>query len=154
MLKNGNHSAHELQRQKVLSQSIYGIWEDADRSIELKVSPRVGGARIKVWAVRDLSTIQRIATFCGLDSSPKRTHWEGFDLITNLEREDDYSFVNGIVNMPNNRRKNSADFKVAGNHFAILYFFYQLSSRDFSRGQSGSLALHKKMGAFNLQENA
>ena len=144
MLKNGSHSAHDLQRQKVLTQSIYGIWEDADHTIELKVSPRVGGAKIKVWSVRDLSIIQKIAAFCGLDSSPKRTHWEGFDLVTNLEREDDHSFVNGIVNMPNNRRKNSAEFKVADTQVAVLNFFYQLSSRDFSRDQTGSLVLQKK----------
>ena len=144
MLKNGSHSAHELQRQKVLTQSIYGIWHDADGAIELKVSPRVGGAKIKVWAVNDLSAIQKIALFCGLDSSPKRTHWEGFDLITNLEREDDHSFVNGMVNMPNNRRKNSADFQVEDGHFGLLTFFYQLSTRDFSKGQSGTLVLQKK----------
>lgn len=144
MLRNGSHSAHDLQRQKVLTQSIYGIWQDAEHTIELKLSPRVGGAKIKVWTVNSISAIQKIAAFCGLDSSPKRTHWEGFDLVTNLEREDDNSFVNGVVNMPNNRRKNSADFKVADGHFALLNFFYQVSTRDFSRSQTGLLVLQKK----------
>jgi len=153
MLRNGNHSAHDLQRQKVLTQSIYGIWHDADHAIELKVSPLVGGAKIKVWAVNNLSVIQKIASFCGLDSSPKRTHWEGFDLITNLEREDDNTFVDGIVHMPNNRRKNSADFKVADGQLALINFFYQVSIRDFSKSQTGLLVLQKKNTGLHLGEN-
>lgn len=147
MLKNGSHSAHDLQRHKVLTQRIYGIWYDVDQAIELKLTPRVGGAKIKVCAVHDLSVIQKIATFCGLDSSPKRTHWEGFDLITNLEREDEYSFVNGLVNMPNNRRRNSADLRVLGNFAHLDFFHYDFRQKEMRQYKSGSMILtYKRTG--------
>lgn len=141
MLKNGSHSAHELQRQKVLTQSVYGIWEDVDRTIELKVSPKVGGAKIKVWSVRHFSAIEKISAFCGLNATPKRTRWQGFDLITNLEKDGDESFINGVVNMPNNRRRNSAEFRVLGNTGYLEFYYYDFGQKEIRQNKSGSILL-------------
>ncbi|MBI1766919.1 MAG: hypothetical protein HYR67_00930 [Bacteroidetes bacterium] len=74
-MRNGIQSAHEIQRDKVQFHSLFGIWSDVAKTIELKISPRVGGAKIKVWAVKDFSVIEKISAFCGLDARPKRTNW-------------------------------------------------------------------------------
>jgi hypothetical protein len=144
MLKKAYTSAHELQRYKVLTQSLFGIWQDADGTIELKISPLVGGAKIKIWAVNDFSAIEKIAAFCGLSSLPKRTQWQGFDLITNLERKSEDSFANGIVNMPNNKRKNSADFNVSENTGHLDFFYFEFCQKSIVQNKSGSIVLTQK----------
>jgi hypothetical protein len=144
MLKSGHPSAHELQRHKVLTQSFYGIWSDIEKTIELKISPRVGGARIKIWTVNDFSIIKKISLYCGLASSPKRTHWEGFDLITNLEKDGDDSFVNGVVNMPNTRRRNLAEFRVSGNLASLDFFSCEAYEKEVMQNKSGSIILTQK----------
>jgi hypothetical protein len=144
MLKHGYPSAHELQRQRVLTQSIYGIWHDVENTIELKLSPLVGGAKIKIWAVNDFSAIKTISSFCGLNAMPKRTQWQGFDLITNLEKKEEDSFINGIVNMPNNKRKNSADFRVSGNTAYLEFFYYEFYQKGVTQNKSGSIILLQK----------
>ena len=130
MLKNGNYSAHELQRIKVQLYSQFGVWTDSENTIEFKIYPSVGGAKIKIWSVHDLIAIKRISNFCGLNALPKRTNWQGFDLVTHLERKGNDSYVNGLVHMPNNKRKNLAEFKITEFNEACLNFFY-LDPADF-----------------------
>ena len=141
-MRNSIQSAHEVQREKVQFHSLFGIWFDVAKTIEFKISPSVGGAKIKVWAVKDFSAIEKISVFCGLDVRPKRTNWQGFDLITNLEKKGD-SFVNGVVHMPNNKRKNLADFRIVDPSLAELNFFYRDSSQE-TKQNSGFILLTQK----------
>lgn len=94
--------------------------------------------------MKDLSAIEKIAAFCGLGGRPKRTNWQGFDLITNLEKKGPDSFVNGMVHMPNNKRRNVADFKIVDRSLAELNFFYRDSSQETAQNKSGSILLTQK----------
>ena len=141
MLKNGSYSAHELQRIKVMQSSLFGIWSDFDETIELKIFPSADGARIKIWTVNDFVSIARISLFCGLNGLPKRANWQGFDLITSLSRSENNCFVNGIVHMPNIKRRNFADLKIYSPSQADLNFFYCEDREGDVMIESGTLAL-------------
>jgi hypothetical protein len=138
MLKNDNPSSHEIQRLRVQSQCLYGIWTGFEGAIELKILPCVGGVKIKLWSVNDLLAIEKISLFCGIKLKPRRINWHGFDLISKLEKKGSGSFVNGIVNMPNSKRRNLADFEIVDEGLAKLIFFCGESLQD-SEAQNKSL---------------
>jgi len=141
MLKNGNYSAHELQRMKIQQSSLFGIWSDYEETIELKIFPCADGARIKIWEVSDFNAIARLALFCGLNGLPKRVNWQGFDLVTNLVRTENNHFVNGIVHMPNIKRRNLADLKIYSLNEADLKFFFCEEQTEDQIIESGTLTL-------------
>jgi hypothetical protein len=140
----------------VQSQSLYGIWNDFERTIELKIIPCVGGANIKVWTVSDFSTIEKISRFCGIALMPKRTNWHGFDLISKLEKKDNDTFVNGIVNMPKNKRRTLADFQIVDDNCAHLSFFCREPSQNLETPNKIAfiLSLQKKHVEFHLRRES
>lgn len=140
MLKNGNYSAHELQRMKVQQSSMFGIWSDCEETIELKIFPCADGARIKIWEVSDFNAIARLSLFCGLNGLPKRANWQGFDLVTNLSKVESNFFDKGLVHMPNIKRRNFAVLKIYSLEEAHLKFLY-VDNREGGMIESGSLIL-------------
>jgi len=141
MLKNGNYSAHELQRMKVQQSSLFGIWADYEETIELKIFPGADGVRIKIWEVSDFNAIARLSLFCGLNGLPKRANWQGFDLVTNLSRVENNFFSKGIVHMPNIKRRNFSELKISSLEEAHLKFLYGDDRYEGKMIESGSLIL-------------
>lgn len=52
--------------------------------------------------------------------------------------------MNGVVQMPNNKRKNLADFKIVDHRLAELNFFYRDSSQEATQNKSGFILLTQK----------
>jgi hypothetical protein len=134
-----------IPRYQFIRQSIYGFWEDPTNSIVLKISPNGTQTRIKIIDVHE-SVVERISFYCGLQFSPKRTKWRGFDFITHLQRANSGLYTDGQVHMPGTTRKNTVCLTVVDYDTAMLEFYFdQIKGKKEIRNFVGSLRLVKKI---------
>ncbi len=138
--------AQQRQRFRIVNDSIYGFWSDSSNTIELKIAPTAHHTRIKITSVNDHVVLERISFFCGLEFVPKRTKWKGFDFVTHLVKANEYSYIDGVVHMPNASRKNLANLTVLDHSKITLdFFFVEVKHREEIQNFVGSLTLIKKI---------
>ncbi len=136
--------ANAEQSDKILDQSIYGRWYDENKRLSLKISPDGQCLRVKILEVFDDSIIDMFAGFCGLDARPKRTKWNGFYLVTHLQRVGFRNFDDGLVHMPKSLRKNQVSALLVDNHKMLLEFYFsQGIDHNMQKRFVGSLMIRK-----------
>lgn len=137
--------AKTVSREKIV-RSIYGFWSDYTNSIKLKISPSGNFTRIKIIAVNDISSIERIAFYCGLQLPPKRKDWKGFNFITHLEKVNSYCYVDGMVHMPLTSRQNRVNMTVVGlDCLSLDFYFIETKNGTLTQKAVGSLILKKEV---------
>ncbi|MBS1508574.1 MAG: hypothetical protein JSS79_18200 [Bacteroidetes bacterium] len=137
----------ERQRYHIVHDSIYGVWHDPSESIVLKITPSGSHTRIKIIDVGDHALVERISFYCGLQVVPRRTHWKGFDFVTQLVKVNKFFYKEGLVHMPNSTRKNMVNLVVTNNHLLSLdFFFIETRQKQELQKYVGSLVLHKRAG--------
>ena len=143
---SGKAKLVKRQRFRIVSDSIFGFWSDSSHMMDFKISPTGPCARIKITSVNDINVLERISFFCGLQFIPKRAKWKGFDFVTQLVKEDKSSYKDGLVHMPNARRKNLANLTVLDSSKILLnFYFVKPKQEEEVKNYVGSLTLIKKM---------
>ena len=137
--------ASEQHRDKILNESIFGIWTDPFNTIELKIAPSNAHVRVKIIEVKDPSVMERISFFCGLHFLPKRANWKGFDFITHLEQVGQRNYSNGQVHMPHAERRNYANLKIISyTSLTLEFYFIDPAEREPQPRYVGTFPLEKK----------
>ncbi len=61
----------ERQKQRILLESVFGIWTDARKTIRVRIAPVRNSVRIRIVEILDKTIIDSIVYFCGLNATPK-----------------------------------------------------------------------------------
>jgi|GEM_PF-2087339 len=114
----------ERQKQRILLESVFGIWTDVRKTIRVRITPVRNSVRIRIVEILDKTIIDSIVYFCGLNATPKRSNWANFDLVTDLMKHwDSNSFGFGAVHLPHATRRIKASLVILNKSQVQLNFF-------------------------------
>jgi hypothetical protein len=141
---------NEPQRERIVNDSLFGEWIDAQKKIRVRITPVRDSIRIRIVEILDRSVIDAIVFFCGLDVSPRRSKWAHFDLVTNLRRHfnpNTYNF--GDVHLPFAPHRTTASLVITEKSQVHLNFFRSEDERP--EACTGSIIFYKDPNCRNAR---
>ena len=125
----------ERQRERIANDSVFGIWTDAQKKIRVRITPVNNSIRIRIVEILDMSVIDAIVFFCGLEVTPRRLKWTHFDLVTNLRRHfNPNSYVFGEVHLPFASQRTIASLVIGDKSQLQLNFFARNEQPEICTG--------------------